>query len=166
MRPNTGLHRKRYKPMEAVAGFHDAFGQKRFSDTFTLTPGLSRLRGETPEHRDLRKLRANLILEEALEACEALGFVPKASVMMREVDGYVYDDLALAKELADVLVVTYGTADVVEVPLEDIFDEVMRSNMSKLGDDGKPVLRSDGKFLKGPNYRPADVHGAITGEWI
>ena len=44
--------------------------------------------------------------------------------------------------------ISHGMGDVIE----DIFDEVHRSNMSKLGEDGKPIYREDGKILKGPNF--------------
>jgi predicted HAD superfamily Cof-like phosphohydrolase len=49
--------------------------------------------------------------------------------------------------------ISHGMQDVIE----DIFDEVHRSNMSKLGPDGKPLYREDGKVLKGPNYSPPNV---------
>lgn len=157
---------RKYSPMKAVAAFHNAFGQKRYWDA-----PLSR-----EVHQDTRMLRARLILEEATEAIEALGFYASFESMesgstqqFAEIPDYRYDDEAeahLLKELADVLVVTYGTADVMGIPLEDAYNEVMRSNMSKLGPDGKPVLRVDGKILKGPGYREADMHGVLTGEWL
>jgi len=49
--------------------------------------------------------------------------------------------------------ISHGMQDVIE----DIFNEVHRSNMSKLGPDGKPLYREDGKVLKGPNYSPPNV---------
>lgn len=60
----------------------------------------------------------------------------------------------LAKELADLLYVVYGTAATFGIDIDRVFDEVHQSNMSKLGKDGKPVYREDGKVLKGPNYQP------------
>ncbi len=72
--------------------------------------------------------------------------------------------MALAKELADILYVTYGTAEILGIPLEDVFQEVHRSNMSKLGLSGRPVRRHDGKVLKGPNYQEADVAGVMSGK--
>jgi predicted HAD superfamily Cof-like phosphohydrolase len=72
---------------------------------------------------------------------------------------------ALAKELADVLYVVYGTADLLEIPLEAVFTEVHRSNMSKVV-AGEVIRREDGKILKPDSYREADVHGALTGEWL
>lgn len=48
------------------------------------------------------------------------------------------------------------------IPLRDVFDEVHSSNMSKLGPDGKPIKREDGKFLKGPNYFKADIPSILN----
>lgn len=88
--------------------------------------------------QNLKNLRSGLINEEAKEAVDA---IQKENL----------EDIA--KELADLLYVTYGT--IVSLGLsekfEEIFDEVHRSNMSKLGKD------EDGKFLKGPDYVPADI---------
>ena len=61
------------------------------------------------------------------------------------------------KELADLLYVTYWLAARVGVDLDASFRLVHQSNMSKLGPDGKPVKRADGKVLKGPQYRPPDL---------
>lgn len=63
----------------------------------------------------------------------------------------------LAKELADLLYVVYGTAISFGIDIDRVFEEVHKSNMSKLGDDGKPVHRDDGKVMKGPNYRLPDL---------
>lgn len=73
-------------------------------------------------------------------------------------DVYRVPDIAhLAKELADLVYVVYGWAVEMGVDLDAVLAEVHRSNMSKLGPDGKPVLREDGKVLKGPGYSPADI---------
>ena len=70
----------------------------------------------------------------------------------------VYQDLArLAKELADVRYVAWGADLEFGLPSEAVDLEVHRSNMSKLGPDGRPVRRHDGKVLKGPDYFEADV---------
>jgi predicted HAD superfamily Cof-like phosphohydrolase len=45
--------------------------------------------------------------------------------------------------------------------IEEVFDEIQRSNMSKLGEDGKPVYREDGKVLKGPNYFKPNIDSII-----
>ena len=89
-------------------------------------------------------LRARLIAEESREAMEAI-----------ESENIQH----IAKELADLFIVLHGT--VLEFGLQQVMDEVMeevhRSNMSKLGPDGKPIYREDGKVMKGPNYREADL---------
>jgi predicted HAD superfamily Cof-like phosphohydrolase len=64
-----------------------------------------------------------------------------------------------AKELADILYTVFGTiiTEGLQDQIEQVFDEVHKSNMSKLGDDGKPVKRADGKVLKGENYKEPDL---------
>lgn len=62
------------------------------------------------------------------------------------------DLVEISDALADMLYIIYGTADAYGIPIDDIFAEVHNSNMSKLGLDGKPIRREDGKILKGPNY--------------
>lgn len=66
------------------------------------------------------------------------------------------DKVKVAKELADLLYVVYGTADTFDIDIDRVFEEVHRSNMSKLV-DGKPLKRKDGKVLKGPNYTPPNL---------
>ena len=63
----------------------------------------------------------------------------------------------LLKELADLQYVISGLAVVMDLPLQEAFIRVHKSNMSKLGIDGKPVIREDGKVLKGQNYAPPDM---------
>lgn len=113
-------------------------------------------------------LRVGLIVEEVAELICALGnrddVARSLTLAMREAVDYWRtsmrpedaDPANVAKELADVEYVLHGTAHYAGVNLDVATAEVHRSNMSKLGDDGKPVLRGDGKVLKGPNYRPAD----------
>lgn len=98
-------------------------------------------------------LRFNLIDEEHNEVANALADLDEA----RHADDVREAKMALTKELADLLYVVFGTAVSLGLPLNEVFDEVHRSNMSKLGEDGKPILREDGKVLKGPNYREAQI---------
>ncbi len=58
------------------------------------------------------------------------------------------------KELSDLVFVCYQLAAAFGYDLDTAMDRVFESNMSKLGEDGKPIYRSDGKVLKGPNYKP------------
>ena len=65
------------------------------------------------------------------------------------------------KELADLVYVCYQYAANMNWFLDEALDRVHKSNMSKLGDDGKPIYRDDGKVLKGPNYAPPDLKDLI-----
>ena len=96
-----------------------------------------------------RQLSRRLIEEEGCEVIEALCF----------------GDLPhIAKELADLLYVTFFAANKYGIDLAPVFAEVHRSNMSKLGDDGKAIYDDGGKVLKGPNYSPADVARVIAAQ--
>lgn len=95
----------------------------------------------TPQWPDDRRknLRINLLREECAEVIEAIE------------SGNLS---AIAKELCDLLIVCYGTGHEYGLQLDRAFREVHLSNMTKLGNDGRPVLRpTDGKVIKGPNYR-------------
>jgi len=61
------------------------------------------------------------------------------------------------KELADLVYVCYQYAENMGWLLDEALNRVHLSNMSKLGEDGKPIYREDGKVLKGPNYKPPDL---------
>ena len=67
----------------------------------------------------------------------------------------------LAKELADILYVCYWTAAKIGIDVNEAFRRVHASNMSKLGPDGKPVKREDGKVLKGPGYHAPDLSDIV-----
>ena len=69
-------------------------------------------------------------------------------------DGTLVD---VADALSDLLYVVYGAGHSFGIDLDDCFAEVHRSNMSKLGEDGKPIYREDGKVLKGPNFSEPDL---------
>jgi predicted HAD superfamily Cof-like phosphohydrolase len=92
---------------------------------------------ESYDNADNRQLRIALLREEFEEYVAA----EKAN-----------DLVEIADALADMIYIIYGTALVYKIPLDEIVSEVHRSNLSKLGDDGRPVRRGDGKILKGPNY--------------
>ena len=85
----------------------------------------------------INKLRIDLIKEELEELTQALND---------------RDLLEVADALTDILYVTYGAGHSFGVNLDSCFDEVQRSNMSKLGEDGKPIYNEHGKVMKGPNY--------------
>ena len=85
----------------------------------------------------INNLRINLIEEELVELKDAIN---KKDI--REV----------ADALTDILYVTYGAGHAFGINLDDCFEEVQKSNMSKLGDDGKPIYNELGKVMKGPKY--------------
>ena len=71
--------------------------------------------------------------------------------------------MEIADALGDQLYILLGTIvkHGMQHVIVDVFNEIHRSNMSKLGPDGEPILREDGKILKGPNYRPPNIGGVI-----
>ena len=71
------------------------------------------------------------------------------------------DTVETADALADLIYVIYGMALETGIDLAAVLAEVQRSNMSKLGADGKPVYREDGKVLKGPGYFPPNVEAVL-----
>ena len=92
------------------------------------------------------KLRYDLILEELNEFKQALK---------------VKDLKEVADALTDILYVTYGAGHAFGIDLDKCFDEVQSSNMSKLGDDGKPIYNEQGKVMKGPKYYKPDLNKFI-----
>ena len=63
----------------------------------------------------------------------------------------------VADALTDILYVTYGAGYAYGIDLDKCFKEVQRSNMSKLGNNGKPIYNEKGKVMKGPNYTPPNL---------
>jgi predicted HAD superfamily Cof-like phosphohydrolase len=106
---------------------------------------------------DRRKLRCKLLVEEVLEFVAASGYVFRqlesgGDVVFSLEDLGEPDLIEAADALADIHYVTEGAALEWGIPLAKCVREVHRSNMSKLGEDGKPILREDGKILKGPHF--------------
>ena len=71
------------------------------------------------------------------------------------------DREACLKELADLIYVCAQYAENMQWDIEQALRRVHQSNMSKLGEDGKPIKREDGKVLKGPNYQPPDLSDLV-----
>ena len=94
----------------------------------------------------INKLRYDLIKEELDELSEAMKNK---------------DLLEVADALTDILYVTYGAGHAFGIDLDKCFDEVQRSNMSKLGEDGNPIYNESGKVMKGPNYSAPDLKKII-----
>lgn len=118
---------------------------KEFHEAFNLGWGSEPVRID----EKTRNLRVSIMREELNEAIEAMESEKIENI---------------AKEIADVLYVVYGTIGSYGLAdkIEDVFDEVHRSNMTKIGPGGKPEYREDGKVLKGKNFKPADVRGILN----
>jgi len=74
------------------------------------------------------------------------------------------DLIGVADALTDLLYVVYGAGHAYGIDLDKCFEEVQRSNMSKLGADGKPIYREDGKVLKGPNFFQPNLEAILFEE--
>ena len=68
----------------------------------------------------------------------------------------------VADALTDILYVTYGAGHAFGIDLDKCFEEVQNSNMSKLGEDGKPIYNDKGKVMKGPNYFKPDLNKFVA----
>ena len=90
----------------------------------------------------INDLRYNLIKEELEELKEAIS---------------KKDLLEVADALTDILYVTYGAGHAFGIDLDKCFEEVQNSNMSKLGEEGKPIYNDAGKVMKGPRYYKPDL---------
>ena len=90
----------------------------------------------------INELRINLIKEELDELIEAMN---------------KKDLVEVADALTDILYVTYGAGHAFGINLDDCFEEVQNSNMSKLDINGKPIYNDQGKVMKGPNYFKPDL---------
>jgi predicted HAD superfamily Cof-like phosphohydrolase len=110
---------------------------------------------------EILKLRKTIISEECRELVEELDKAIELLENDKEVPRELYSDLL--KEMSDLQVVLSGTAVSLKPlrKLEEAFIRVNESNMSKLGEDGKPIFREDGKVLKGPNYFKPDLSDLI-----
>ncbi len=117
----------------SVKKFMEVFGQE------------VKTKAEFPSEKII-KLRLNLIQEELDEFDEAL-----KNKDLKEV----------ADALTDILYVTYGAGHAFGIDLDKCFEEVQRSNMSKLGEDGKPIYNEKGKVMKGPKYFQPDLNKFI-----
>ncbi len=95
----------------------------------------------------INKLRIDLIKEELEELTEAMNNK---------------DLLEVADALTDILYVTYGAGHAFGIDLDQCFEEVQNSNMSKLDEKGKPIYNDSGKVMKGPNYFKPDLSKFVS----
>lgn len=113
-------------------------------------------------------LRMKLVAEEfgelvgAVYGRSARRLIDEAAQAARAADDSNRDLVATADALADLVYVIYGMALETGIDLPAVLAEVQRSNMSKLGADGLPIHREDGKVLKGPDYRPPDIAAVLS----
>lgn len=121
---------------EMVREFHETFGAP-----VRNSPGHT--------DRETEELRVNLMREELLGKNELVESI------------YNQDLVGIADGIADLLYVTIGTAVVYGMDVEALVAEAHRSNMSKLGADGKPIYREDGKVLKGPKFFEPDFASVL-----
>jgi len=124
------------KKISAVELFHNSFGLG-VSETMQADLGSAK-----------NLLRFNLMDEENKEYLEAAN---------------KNDLVEVADALGDMLYILCGTIleHGMQYKIEEVFAEIQRSNMSKLGADGKPIYREDGKVLKGPNYFKPNISGVL-----
>ena len=125
--------------INAVEEFHNAFGiESASSPTFDVS-----------EQKII--LRYNLMKEENEEYLEA---------------AQNNDPVEVADALGDMLYILCGTilSHGMQHKISEVFEEIQRSNMSKLGSDGKPIYREDGKILKGPHYFKPNIASILKKE--
>lgn len=117
---------------------------QEFHETFQHPVGV-------PPSLDLMKLRATLIKEEAAELVEELWNTAQTGLISPN----------MLKEIGDLRYVLSGLCVALGIDEEECVRRVHDSNMSKLGEDGKPIYREDGKVLKGPNYFEPDLSDLV-----
>lgn len=124
------------KQLSSVQLFHESFGL-----------GVSEM-PKADLGAQINLLRFNLMKEENEEYLEAVQ------------NG---DLVEIADALGDMLYILCGTIleHGLQHKIEEVFDEIQRSNMSKLGEDGKPIYREDGKVMKGPNYFKPNIEEVL-----
>ena len=124
------------KQLDHVEKFHDTFGiPNKYSPTATIEDSLIDLRFRLMAEEN----------EEYLEAAKSGNLVE------------------VADALGDMMYILCGTilSHGMQHKIEEVFEEIQRSNMSKLGEDGQPIYREDGKVLKGPNYFKPNIKRII-----
>ena len=123
--------------IEAVKIFHEIY-KLSYKENPTTEIGLDKI-----------KLRFNLMAEENQEYFQA---------------AKNNDLVEVADALGDMLYILCGTIieHGMQDKIEEVFDEIQKSNLSKLGKDGKPIYRNDGKVMKGPNYFKPNISKVLN----
>lgn len=131
-----------------VRDFHVAFGHPA-----PLTPNFDHINLPTDDGKTRVELREKLIREELEETMKAI----RAKDMVETADG-----------IGDILYVTLGMAVELGIDMDRVFAKIQESNMAKLGPDGKPITREDGKTLKPDGWQPpteAIEHELLSMGW-
>ncbi len=152
---------------------HDGVGEREGDDPEALVRRFHHVYGLPVQtdgaslERESLDMRMSLIAEEFSELVGAVyGQAARAEIessyrRAAAADDGARDTVETADALADLIYVIYGMALETGIDLASVLAEVQRSNMSKLGADGKPVYREDGKVLKGPDYFPPNVEAVL-----
>lgn len=118
--------------------------------------------------RDRVHMRMALVAEELAELVEAVygesagAEVSAAFTRAVAADDGTRDTVEAADALGDLIYVIYGMALECGIPLDEVLAEIQASNLSKLGEDGRPIYREDGKVLKGPGFFAPDIAGVLA----
>lgn len=141
-------------PESLVREFHETYNLPIVDDTPSV-------------NRERVHLRMRLIAEEFAELIgavygkEARSTVESAYKEAVKKDSQTRDVIETADALADLTYVIYGMALEMGISLPKVLEQVQASNLSKLGADGKPIYREDGKVLKGPGFFPPNIAQAL-----
>lgn len=146
----------------ALLAFNKVYG-------FNVPTGVEILKHEAA------RLRIGLMLEEVQELIEA--YADEESQMFADIvkgmnntaeivsklgpSDFSTNIVEVADALGDIMFIATGTAVAHGIPIDSVLQEIIDSNMSKLGEGGLPVYRHDGKLLKGPNYYPPNLEGLV-----
>lgn len=144
----NGLNiRQSFRPQDNVEEFHKTF-----------TPN-----AENDDVLDKIERRMKLVAEEFEEVMEALKHLHRTELGYTS---YTPEEALteVAAELGDLLYVTFGTAVELDIPLQEVFNEIHQANMRKVWDDGEVHRNDYGKVIKPPNHRKADIRKVMYGE--
>lgn len=171
--PVPGRNEAHTQGLETPLVPHNGVGEREGDDPEALVRRFHHVYGlpihqENPSlERDSLHMRMSLIGEEFAElvgsvyGSQARNTLESAYQQAVSEDDGTRDLVETADALADLVYVVYGMALETGIDLAAVLAEVQRSNMSKLGPDGKPIYREDGKVLKGPGYFPPNVAGVL-----
>lgn len=142
------------KPEELVREFHDIYGLPVTTDAPSVD-------------RERIGMRMSLIAEEfaeltgAVYGAEARAIIEDAFDRAVQADDHRRDVVESADALGDLVYVIYGMALEMGIPMSRVMAAIQASNLSKLGDDGKPIYREDGKVLKGSHFFSPNIRAAL-----